>query len=110
VTHWVPDVLSWLLLGSGGFFLITGSIGVLRLPDFYSRLHAVGVCDTLGTGLILLGLMVQGGLSLATVKLMLILYFVIFTGPTSIHAMAEAALRGGLRPGDESERRDPSNT
>jgi multicomponent Na+:H+ antiporter subunit G len=92
------DVLSWACLLGGAIFLLIGAIGVLRFPDFYTRLHAVSVCDTLGAGLVLLGLMFQGGLSLVTVKLLLIFYFMIFSGPTAVHALAQAALQTKLKP------------
>lgn len=94
----VVEVLSWILLLGGAGFLLVGAIGVLRLPEFYSRLHAVSVCDTMGAGLVLLGLMLQGGLSMVTVKLLLMFYFMMFTGPTAVHALAQAALRGKLEP------------
>jgi multicomponent Na+:H+ antiporter subunit G len=93
----VLDVLTWVCLLGGAFFLLVGAIGVLRFPDFYTRLHAVSVCDTMGAGLVLVGLMLQGGLSLVTVKLLLIFYFMLFTGPTAVHALAEAALEGKLQ-------------
>jgi len=85
-------------LAGGAFFLLVGAVGTLRFPDFYTRLHAVSICDTLGTGLVLTGLMLQGGLSLVTVKLLLIFYFMIFTGPTAVHALAQAAHQSGLKP------------
>jgi len=94
----VVEVLSWILLLGGAGFLLVGAIGVLRFPEFYSRLHAVSVCDTMGAGLVLLGLMLQGGLSIVTVKLLLMFYFMMFTGPTAVHALAQAALRGKLEP------------
>ena len=94
----VLDVLSWMCLLGGAIFLLIGAIGVLRFPDFYTRLHAVSICDTLGASLVLLGLMLQGGLSLVTVKLLLMFYFMIFTGPTAVHALARAALQGKLKP------------
>lgn len=94
----VADSLSWLLLTSGAFFVVVGALGMLRLPDFFSRLHAVSVCDSIGAGLILAGLMLQGGFSLVTVKLLLIFYFMIFTGPTATHVLAQAALQGRLKP------------
>ena len=92
------DILSHACLLGGAVFLLIGAIGVLRFPDFYTRLHAVSICDTLGAGLVLVGLMLQGGLSLLTVKLLLMFYFMIFTGPTAVHALAEAALQGKLKP------------
>jgi multicomponent Na+:H+ antiporter subunit G len=94
----VLAILSWIFLLGGAIFLLIGAVGVLRFPDFYTRLHAVSVCDTMGAGLVLVGLMLQGGLSLVTVKLLLIFYFMIFTGPTAVHALAEAALQGNLMP------------
>jgi len=94
----VLDILSWFCLLGGAVFLLVGAIGILRFPDFYTRLHAVGVCDTMGAGLVLVGLMLQGGLSLVTLKLLLIFYFMIFTGPTATHALAEAALQRKLKP------------
>ncbi len=87
----VIDALSWICLSGGAAFLLIGAIGALRFPDFYTRLHAVSICDTLGAGLVLVGLMLQGGLSLVTVKLLLMFYFMMFTGPTAVHALAQAA-------------------
>ena len=101
----VLDVLSWICLLGGAVFLLVGAIGLLRFPDFYTRLHAVSVCDTLGAGLVLIGLMLQGGLSLVTVKLLLMFYFMLFSGPTAVHALAEAALQGKLKP--VVEKREP---
>ena len=92
------DILSWLLLIGGGFFILTGSVGLLRMPDFYSRTHPGGVVDTMGAGLTIAGLMLQGGLTLITVKLALILVFLLLTGPTATHALAHAALVSGLKP------------
>jgi multicomponent Na+:H+ antiporter subunit G len=94
----VLDVLSWILLLGGAIFLLVGAIGALRFPDFYTRLHAVSVCDTMGAGLVLVGLMLQSGLSLVTVKLLLMFYFMIFTGPTAVHALAQAAMQSKLKP------------
>ena len=94
----VVDILSWIFLLGGAIFLIIGAFGALRFPDFYTRLHAVSVCDTMGVGLVLAGLMLQGGLSLVTIKLLLMFYFMIFTGPTAVHALAEAAMNSGLKP------------
>jgi multicomponent Na+:H+ antiporter subunit G len=92
------DVLSWILLITGSLFAMTGALGLLRLPDFFSRAHGGGVTDTMGAGLILFGLMLQSGLSLITFKLVLILVFLFITSPTSVHALAQSALSHGLRP------------
>ena len=105
----VRDTLSWLLILGGGFFLVVGAIGVLRLPDFFTRQHAAGMTDTLGAGLLLAGLMVQGGLSLVTVKLVLIVAFLFFTNPTSTHALAQAAVGSGLKPLLGPGQEDPSS-
>ena len=71
---------------------------LLRLPDFYARLHGAGMIDTLGAGLILTGLMLQAGLSLVTVKLLFVLFFILITSPTATHAIAHAAHVQGLEP------------
>ena len=90
----IIDILGWILLISGGAFVIIGGIGVLRMPDVFTRLHAAGITDTLGAALIIIGLMLQSEarLSLITVKLLLILFFLLFTSPTASHALAQAAL------------------
>ena len=92
------DVISGICLLCGAFFSVTGGIGIVRLPDFYTRLHAGGVTDTLGAGLIMFGLMVHAGFSLDTVKLLMILFFLFVTSPTACHALAQAARHDGLQP------------
>lgn len=94
----IADIASWILLLSGSFFVLTGGIGVLRMPDVYTRSHAAGITDTLGALLIISGLAIQSGLTLVTVKLVLILLFLLFTSPTSSHALNHTAWAGGLRP------------
>lgn len=94
----IPDIASWILLLAGGFFLLTGGIGVLRLPDLFTRFHAAGITDTLAAGLILLGLIVQTGFSWVSVKLALIYGFLFLTSPVATHALAKAARHGKLRP------------
>ena len=79
----VVDALSWTLLVAGGAFVFIGGLGALRLPSFYTRMHAASLTDTMGTILILVGIMLQAGLSLATVKLAAILGFLLLTGPTA---------------------------
>ncbi|QDS92082.1 Na(+)/H(+) antiporter subunit G [Roseimaritima multifibrata] len=92
------NILCWLFLVSGAFFSLIGGIGILRLPEFFSRMHGGGITDTLGAGLILTGLMFYAGFSLVTVKLITILFFVWITSPTSCHALARSALAHGLKP------------
>ena len=96
------------LSGSTGGFSI-GGIGIHRFPDFYSRLHAAGITDTLCTMLILLGLGLQAGWSIAAFKLALIFVFLFFTSPTASHALANAALHSGLKPRLDSDEREASS-
>ena len=90
--------LSGLLIGAGVFFVLAGAIGVIRLPDFYSRMHAAGMTDTLGAELIILGLIIQAGFSQTSLKLLLVAFFLFLTSPTASHAVASAAHQAGLKP------------
>ena len=92
------DVLSAAMLVAGGVFCAIGAIGLLRMPDFFTRMHAASVTDTLGAGLVLLGLMLQAGLTLVTVKLIAIGVLIFFTSPAATHALARAALARGVEP------------
>jgi multicomponent Na+:H+ antiporter subunit G len=94
----LADILSWGFLLAGSFFAIVGGIGVLRMPDVFTRLHAAGVTDTMGAGLILTGLMFQAGFSLITLKLLLILGFLWFSSPVSTYALARATMASGQEP------------
>lgn len=97
------DWLGAILLLSGCLLGVIGGIGIVRFPDFYTRLHAAGVTDTLCAGLFLAGLACTFGLSLASVKLAFIFFFLLFTTPTASHALAKAAMRGKLRPWQAGE-------
>jgi len=92
------EVLTWVLILSGSVFVIIGGVGILRLPDFYTRIHAAGITDTLGTWLILIGLMMHEGWTLGTAKLAMLLFFLLATGPLASHALAKAAFARGLDP------------
>jgi multicomponent Na+:H+ antiporter subunit G len=92
------DILSWFFIIAGSAGIVIAAFGLVRLPDFYTRLHAGGVTDTLGAEMILIGLAIQSGFTLVTVKLMIIGMFLIFTGPTATHATANAAWVAGLKP------------
>lgn len=94
----IVDALSWICLVGGGVVGIIGGIGIHLFPDFYSRLHATGITDTLCALLILLGLGLQAGLSLAAFKLTLIFLLLFVTSPTASHALARAAMHSGLKP------------
>lgn len=94
----VIDALSWACLVAGGLFCAVGALGLLRMPDFYTRMHAASVTDTLGAGLILLGLILQAGVTLVAAKLVMIGLLLFFTGPVAAHALSKAAMMRGLAP------------
>lgn len=104
------DLLSLALLSGGIFLGISGAVGVLRFPEFFTRLHAAGVTDTLSAGMILTALMLQAGLSLVTVKLIFILLFLWYTSPVASHALARAAVRAGIKPATIKEGDPPSHS
>ncbi|MFU8832361.1 MAG: monovalent cation/H(+) antiporter subunit G [Wenzhouxiangella sp.] len=111
------NIVSWILLLAGGAFGVIGGLGLVRFPDFYTRLHAAGVTDTLCAVLIVLGLALQSGFSILTIKLFLILLFLLFTAPTATHALARAAMIDGVEVklpdnnlGDQEKGEPSSNT
>ena len=85
------NVIGWILLILGSFFFLVGSIGLIRLPDFYARVHAASILDSLGAILILLGMITQTQDPIVIIKLLFILFFMMLTGPTAVHALARAA-------------------
>lgn len=89
---------SWAFIGAGLAFVLVGAAGVIRFPDFYTRLHAAGVTDTLGAELMLLGLMIRADSIYTVAKLALIALFMFIASPTSGHALANAAYAAGLAP------------
>ena len=102
----ILDIISWIFLLGGSFFCLTGAVGLQRFPEFYSRIHAASLTDTLGASMILIGLMFQAGWGLALPKLILILIFSLLAGTTASHAMAKAALKSGLKPLDMQDHDD----
>ena len=94
------DVVSWLLLSLGGAFVFIGGVGALRMPDLYTLIHAASLTDTMGASLIIAGIILQAGASLASIKLAMILLFLLLTSPTATNALASAALLAGMRPGE----------
>ena len=92
----VLDIASWALLLGGGAFCLVGALGVLRMPDFYTRVHAASVADNVGSFAILAGLALQAGLTLTTVKLLIIAALIFFTSPAATHALVKAALERGI--------------
>jgi multicomponent Na+:H+ antiporter subunit G len=92
------DIVSWVLIALGSFFTLVGMIGLVRMPELYTRMHAASVADTLGAGLLLVGMMLQAGLSLVTLKLVFIFGLFFFTAPVVTHALAQAALHERVQP------------
>lgn len=87
-----------ILVVAGVFFVIVAAIGINRMPDVFTRLHAASVGDTVGFGLVAVGLMLVAGLTLVSVKLLFLLLFVAFSGPVMTHAIARAAFHAGIEP------------
>lgn len=93
----VLEIVSVVLFVLGGFFLLVSAVGLIRLPDFFTRSHAVGKSETLGSLLLLAGLALHNGVDLDSAKLLLILVLVAVTNPTGIHTLTRAALNAGLQ-------------
>ena len=111
------EIISWVCLISGVIFSLIGAIGIIRLPDIYCRMHGGGIIDTLGIGLIFIGLLLQVPDWITGAKLLLILVFIFFTSPATTYALARAAIYGGVEPLQEDDLKkikkegvDPSNS
>jgi multicomponent Na+:H+ antiporter subunit G len=111
------EIISWVCLIGGAIFCLIGAIGIIRLPDIYCRMHGGGIIDTLGIGLIFIGLLLQVPDWITGAKLGLILVFIFFTSPTTTYALARAAIYGGVEPLQEKDLKngktegvDPSNS
>jgi multicomponent Na+:H+ antiporter subunit G len=94
----IINLVSSLFITIGALSIIVGLLGVYRMPDFYTRLHAASIIDTLGAMLILFGLILYYGFNIVSLKLLLILIFILITTPTAAHALAKSALHGNLKP------------
>ncbi|MGE4280409.1 MAG: monovalent cation/H(+) antiporter subunit G [Magnetospirillum sp.] len=94
----ILDTLSWALMLGGAGFVLIGTLGLLRLPDVFTRLHGAGMTDTMGAGLLVLGMLLQAPDWLVMVKLVLIVVFLAFTSPMTSHALARAAILDGIKP------------
>jgi multicomponent Na+:H+ antiporter subunit G len=94
----LATVLGWVCIVAGSLFMVVGGIGLLRLPDFYARVHAASITDTVGAWLVLVGLMFAAGLTLVTVKLLFVLVFLVLTSPLASHVLVKAAYLHGLEP------------
>lgn len=94
----LQSIFSILFVTTGIVFMLVGSIGILRLPDFYSRTHAISKSDTLGIMFVILGLVIYEGFTISSAKLLLIVLFIALSNPVGTHALARAALKKGLKP------------
>lgn len=92
------SLLSDILLIAGSMFVIVGAVGIVRMPDFFTRLHAASVIETGGLFLLVLGMVLRSGVSLASIKLIFIALFIFFAGPAATHAMVRSGLKQGLKP------------
>jgi multicomponent Na+:H+ antiporter subunit G len=101
------DVVSWISIVVGLFFMLTGTVGILRMPDIFTRLHAAGMTDTMGAGFLLLGMGLQAEAWHVVVRLVFVYGFLLFTSPISTHALARAAFAGGVEPYRRPEEEGP---
>jgi multicomponent Na+:H+ antiporter subunit G len=92
------SLLSDILLIAGSMFVIVGAVGIVRMPDFFTRLHAASVIETGGLFLLVLGMVLRSGISLASIKLIFIALFIFFASPAATHAMVRSGLKSGLKP------------
>ena len=100
------DALSWICILLGSFFTVVGALGLVRMPEVFTRMHAASVTDTLGVGFLILGMGLQAGSSLVTLKLLFLLALFFFTAPVVTHALAQACLHEGIQPMLNDDRRD----
>lgn len=105
MTGMIVDILSWVLILSGGAFIVVGAVGLVRLPDMFTRMHGASLIDTSGAGLMLVGFILQAGFSLVALKLLFLLALLFMIGPVISHALAKAALESGLEPQLVEDRR-----
>jgi multicomponent Na+:H+ antiporter subunit G len=97
----VVEVVSWIFISAGCVFVMGGAVGVIRMPDLFTRQHAAGMTDTAGAGLMLIGMLFQAGPNLIGARLVFILLFIAFTSPVATHALCRAALEAGVEPHGE---------
>jgi len=94
----IVELASWLLILLGAFFTVVGAFGLVRMPEVFTRMHAASITDTLGAGFLILGMCLQAGFTLVTLKLLFLAALFFFTGPVITHALAQACLHEGVRP------------
>ena len=102
----IVEIASWLFILAGSFFTLVGTLGLVRMPEIFTRMHAASVTDTLGVGFLIVGMSLQAGFGLVALKLVFLLVLFIFTGPVVTHALAQACLHEGIKPQLSEDRRD----
>lgn len=105
----VIDLASWALILSGSFFTVVGAFGLVRMPEIFTRMHAASVTDTMGVGLLILGMGLQAGFTLVTLKLVFLLALFFFTAPVVTHALAQACLHEDVQPTLAEDRRSSAH-
>ena len=100
------DIASWVMILLGSFFTLVGAVGMIRMPEIFTRMHAASVIDTLGVGLLIAGMVLQAGFSLVTLKLLFLLGLFAITGPVVTHALAQACLHENVQPRLAEDRRE----
>lgn len=94
----LSNIVGMFFIVSGAFFMFSAALGVLRMPDFYTRLHPAGVTDSIGAPFVLIGIAILNGATLFSGKIILLVLFILITSPTACHALAKAASYSGLKP------------
>ncbi len=102
----VVEAFSWLFILLGSGFILIGALGLIRMPDLFTRMQTASLIDTSGAGFLLLGLLLQAGFTLVAVKLLFIAALFFFVGPVVSHALAQAALHEGIKPILSEDRRN----
>lgn len=92
------NIISYAFILAGVFFIFTGALGILRMPDLFTRLHPAGLADSFGAPLVLIGVAIQNGFSLFSAKIILLIFFLLITSPTATHALSKSALLSGIKP------------
>jgi multicomponent Na+:H+ antiporter subunit G len=107
----IVNSVSFIIIAIGCFMVFTSVVGIFRMPDFFTKMHAASVGDSFGCPLILLGLAIYGGLNLISFKIILLILFLFITNPTASYALAQAALKDGINPyGEKFENDDERDT
>ena len=105
----ILEIISALFMISGSIFCLIGAYGVIKFPNFITRVHAASLIDSLGALLLIMGLVLHSGFNLISVKLIIILLLLFITGPTAIHAMVNTALHDDRRHIEPSDKKDSSS-